>query len=75
MTEAQLESYVGTVDAVALTAHDLALTPCPGAPLADLCDHDPLDLDRDPRLRTCTPAPAPTPCGPLCTPWCLATHS
>jgi len=45
------------------------------APLADLCDGDPLDLDADPRLRLgCAPA-VPVACGPLCTPWCLATHS
>jgi len=43
------------------------------APLADLCDRDPLDLDADPRL--CPAAAAPQPCGPLCTPWCLASHS
>ncbi len=41
-------------------------------PLADLCRRDPLDLDSDPRL--CRSAPAPEPCGPLCTPWCLAGH-
>jgi len=44
------------------------------APLADLCDRDPLDLDADPRLRPPAAAP-PEPCGPLCTPWCLASHS
>jgi hypothetical protein len=42
------------------------------APLADLCDRDPLDLDADPRL--CPPTASPEPCGPLCTPWCLASH-
>ena len=43
------------------------------APLADLCDRDPLDLESDPR--TCATRPrAPEPCGPLCTPWCLASH-
>ncbi len=41
-------------------------------PLADLCSRDPLDLDADPRL--CRSAAAPEPCGPLCTPWCLASH-
>lgn len=45
------------------------------APLADLCDGDPLDLDADPRLRIGCPPPAPVACGPLCTPWCLASHS
>ena len=44
------------------------------APLADLCDGDPLDLEADPRLRLERPA-APEPCGPLCTPWCLASHA
>jgi hypothetical protein len=43
------------------------------APLADLCERDPLDLEADPR--TCAERrPAPQPCGPLCTPWCLAAH-
>jgi len=46
----------------------------PTAPLADLCDRDPLDLDTDPRLCS-QAAAAPEPCGPLCTPWCLASHS
>jgi hypothetical protein len=45
----------------------------PRPPLADLCDRDPLDLDTDPRTRAARPEP-PQPCGPLCTPWCLATH-
>jgi hypothetical protein len=44
-----------------------------GHPLADLCDGDPLDLEADPRLRLAKPQP-PEPCGPLCTPWCLAAH-
>jgi hypothetical protein len=44
------------------------------APLADLCQGDPLDLDADPRLRL-GPCPPPQACGPLCTPWCLASHS
>jgi len=45
------------------------------APLADLCDRDPLDLDADPRLCPRAQVPAPSePCGPLCTPWCLASH-
>jgi len=44
-----------------------------GAPLADLCTRDPLDLDADPRL--CPAVAAPQPCGPLCTPWCLASHA
>jgi hypothetical protein len=55
---------------------DAAAGPVPGASLVDLCDHDPLDLDRDPRLRLAGPAamsPAAA-CGPLCTPWCLAGH-
>jgi hypothetical protein len=61
---------------LALSPADLALTPCPDPPLADLCDHDPLDLERDPRLRTGTPTPtAAQPCGALCTPWCLTTHT
>ena len=51
---------------------DSGALPCP--PLADLCDGDPLDLDADPRLRLLKPAP-PEPCGPLCTPWCLASHA
>jgi hypothetical protein len=42
------------------------------APLADLCVGDPLDLDADPRL--CPSVAVPQPCGPLCTPWCLAGH-
>lgn len=42
------------------------------SPLADLCSHDPLDLERDPRL--CGTRAAAEPCGPLCTPWCLAGH-
>jgi len=42
--------------------------------LADLCFDDPLDLDRDPRLRSAPAAPA-QPCGALCTPWCLGGHS
>lgn len=41
-------------------------------PLADLCRYDPLDLDGDPRLGP--PGAAAEPCGPLCTPWCLASH-
>ena len=41
--------------------------------LADLCADDPLDLDRDPRLRPTPPTPA-QPCGALCTPWCLGEH-
>jgi len=46
------------------------------APLADLCDRDPLDLDADPRLSArMAPPERPEPCGPLCTPWCLASHS
>ncbi len=44
-------------------------------PLVDLCRGDPLDLDSDPRLReTADVVAAPEPCGPLCTPWCLAAH-
>jgi hypothetical protein len=63
-----------------VTAEHLDAAPRDGArlderaPLADLCDRDPLDLEADPR--TCArPRPAPQPCGPLCTPWCLITHS
>ena len=44
------------------------------APLSHLCDRDPLDLDADPRLCPLPVTPA-EPCGPLCTPWCLAGHS
>jgi hypothetical protein len=43
-------------------------------PLADLCERDPLDLEADPRTCATQPDP-PQPCGALCTPWCLATHS
>jgi len=41
------------------------------APLSDLCDRDPFDLESDPRLSVAGPG---EPCGPLCTPWCLASH-
>ncbi|MBI1376261.1 MAG: hypothetical protein GC157_02080 [Frankiales bacterium] len=42
--------------------------------LADLCRRDPLDLDSDPRLCRAGAVVVPEPCGPLCTPWCLAGH-
>lgn len=45
------------------------------APLADLCDRDPLDLDSDPRLCPGGARAVATPCGALCTPWCLTSHS